>query len=174
MGCPNPHRANGYCSSHLWQLSEGRDPTPLLGRGGKKHDHCTYPECGRKHSANGLCRSHNSQRERGQPLRPIMPRPNRDVRHVTKQGYVLVRAPDGHPNAKKSGYILEHVLVMTTVLGRPLKPGESVHHKNGLKDDNRPDNLELWSLHQPKGGRLRDKVQWARWLLREYGDAFPE
>lgn len=56
MGCPNPHRANGYCSSHLWQLSEGRDPASLLGRGGKEHEHCTHPECGRKHSA-GRCTS---------------------------------------------------------------------------------------------------------------------
>jgi len=115
-GCPNPHRAKGYCSSHLWQLDQGKQLTPLLGRSGRKHDRCTYPQCGRKHSGNGLCRSHNSQLQRGQELRPITPRPNRDVRHVTKQGYVLVRAPEGHPNAKKNGYIFEHTLVMTTVL----------------------------------------------------------
>ena len=62
-------------------------------------------------------------------------------RWVDPKGYVWVRGPKGHPNAKRGNWIAEHVLVMSELLGRPLRDGESVHHRNLLKDDNRPENL---------------------------------
>lgn len=70
-------------------------------------------------------------------------------RTIDKHGYVLVRAP-GHPNATRNGYIREHRLVMSQVLGRPLSPSEVVHHKDGDKANNAPENLEIFdknSLH---------------------------
>ncbi len=85
-------------------------------------------------------------------------------------GYMLVRAPD-HPNAKGSGYIFEHRLVMERVLGRLLLPDERVHHKNGVRDDNSPENLELWSGSHPPGQRVDDLVAWAKNILALYGDA---
>ena len=65
-------------------------------------------------------------------------------------GYVLVWKPE-HPNAKIGGYIHEHRLVMSGHLGRPLKSYEFVHHKNGIKDDNRIENLELMTKKVHRG-----------------------
>jgi HNH endonuclease len=84
-----------------------------------------------------------------------------------KKGYVMVRTP-GHPRATTGNYVFEHVLVMEEVLGRYLLPGENVHHRNGVRDDNRPENLELWTRPQPPGIRSADAVAWAREILARH------
>jgi hypothetical protein len=59
-----------------------------------------------------------------------------------KFGYVLVLAPD-HPNCGPSRYVKEHRLVMEKHLGRLLSSDEHIHHINGIKDDNRIENLMI-------------------------------
>ena len=62
-----------------------------------------------------------------------------------KDGYVSVYVPD-HPNANKDGYVMKHHLVMEQHIGRYIPKGYVVHHKNGKRDDNRIENLELMTL----------------------------
>ncbi len=85
--------------------------------------------------------------------------------HVTSAaggGYIKEKSP-GHPKADASDYVMQHRLVMERMIGRLLETHERVHHKNGNRQDNRPENLELWtgvgtSKKDPQGVRVVDKV----------------
>lgn len=88
-------------------------------------------------------------------------------RTVNKYGYVLIKNPDKgkYGNSDRIG---EHRLVMMKYLGRKLFSEETIHHKNGIRDDNRLENLELWSSSHCSGQRVTDLVEWAKEILERY------
>lgn len=83
------------------------------------------------------------------------------TRKAGSNGYMMIRVGHQHPYAYSDGCIPEHRHVMEQQLGRVLEPHERVHHRNGRRDDNRPENLELWkvkdrSRKDPAGVRASD------------------
>jgi hypothetical protein len=129
---------------------------------------CAIEDCPRPHYARTWCKRHY-----GIWLRHKDPKVSKRVPGkgtITADGYRRIYRPN-HPNRRKDGWLFEHVVVMSEILGRPLLPGEQVHHRNGVRDDNRRENLELWVVSQPAGQRPSELVAWAREILQRYGEA---
>ena len=81
--------------------------------------------------------------------------------YVDRHGYRVV--------ARNPKQIYQHTIVMEQMIGREMLPGETVHHKNGDRADNRPENLELWSSRHGKGQRVEDRIRDAESFLAEHG-----
>lgn len=123
----------------------------------QKYDFCNCGNLKKKKSKNcNLC---------NQKLRTEKAKLNK---RKSTDGYIFV-FNIFHPNADKQGYIFEHRLVMEEKLGRYLTKEENVHHKNGIRDDNRIENLELWTRPQPSGIRVEDEIQRCKEFLEKCG-----
>jgi hypothetical protein len=128
---------------------------------------CTVDDCQKKHTAKGMCQMHYRRNKlyNDPKLRPG--RPRRNTASINNNGYELLYEPE-NPNANVNGLVLVHRKVMSEVLGRPLLRIEQVHHKNGNRSDNRIENLEIWTTHQPQGQRIEDKIEYAIEILKQY------
>jgi hypothetical protein len=163
-GCGKKNHARGYCAAHFCKFRKYGDPLYSLPKRKKK---CKIGCCKKTVIARGLCDKHY-RRWKTHGNATLSERPNYGTgRFTTEAGYVMVRMPD-HPNAGQTGYVSEHVLVMARILGRPLRYPETVHHKNGIRDDNRPSNLELWSKGHRPGQRVSDLLNFSLELLITY------
>ena len=120
---------------------------------------CRIEGCGKEVKARKFCNVHYKRLVRnGHPLAL-----KQKGYHVDPNGYVKTR-----DKSRKNKYIMVHRLVMENHLNRKLTEYENVHHINGDRSDNRIENLELWNTKQPKGQRIKDKVNWAIEILSLY------
>jgi len=168
-GCWRARYCRGLCNAHWQQQRKGKPLREITRRPDGPRGICEFDGCGRPRTSGGLCISHVRMKREGKALVPV-----RDTRQVPDGatarmtgGYVRIKMRN-HPNVTANGWLGEHTYVMSQTLGRPLLPGENVHHKNGVRHDNRPENLELWVQSQPPGQRPEDLVAWAREILALY------
>lgn len=196
-GCIRDSKNLGYCGAHYQALSSGRKLKPLFDVTKCAYPHCDnaprsfntkkceehkemciYPGCtqntliGHKKNKSGYvastyCSLHTTRKLKGHPMDPprrrIMNGEWRDDGH----GYMTRYGPKDSNGNKR--LVRQHREVVEQHLGRKLFKHENVHHINGMKDDNRIENLEVWSTSQPSGQRVEDKISWMIDFLGEYG-----
>lgn len=102
-------------------------------------------------------------KKRNEAKQQRLPPQKRETRFY-KRGYVYLYLPES-PMANRSGCVAEHRLVYSAYIGRPLLAGEVIHHINGIKDDNRVENLMLMSVSEHNA--LTAKEHPAVWLKNE-------
>lgn len=152
--CDRKVNAGGLCVTHYARKRSGiADWDAVVPQRMKRSGECAEDGCDRPVQARGRCTMHYQR---------VAVLGHADAGPVGR-----LKAASGAGSKDSRGYrvitvdgqrYLEHRYVMECQLGRPLWPDEEVHHKNRIRDDNDPSNLELWATPQPRGGRVADLV----------------
>lgn len=166
--------AKGLCARHYARWKKGdrgeklkapkRTHTGFLSPG----ELCSVEKCQNLAHQRKMCGMHYRRwKIHGTPgcaERTVSPRGK--MRWKDKDGYIYIsRTPT--PN-NRCPHIAEHRAIIEGKIGRSLIKGETVHHKNGIRDDNRIENLELWAANHSGGSRVKDLLEWAKEILSRY------
>ena len=155
-------KAIGFCNFHYYRHSNGiplDHPLRMKHKGGTV---CAFDGCNKPRGGTQWCGMHyQRQRIHGDVnWKPVGREKGEGKKwHLAPHGYVVRYEPD-NPNAGSNGQVYQHRHIMSETIGRPLLPNENVHHVNGDRSDNSPENLELWDKGQPAGQRVTDRVKW--------------
>jgi uncharacterized protein (UPF0248 family) len=196
--CKEPVRSFGMCNIHYRRNREKGDPLAevrrrTLAKEIREDGKCAEENCFSKSQQRGLCR-HHADATRGlvcsiegcfriqRNLKKALCKMH--IGRLESSGNIgpsgRIKMPEGVAVPFiKSGYlavavqgkgVMQHRLIMEETLGRKLYPWENVHHINGIKTDNRVENLELWVRQQPSGQRVKDMLDWAYETLELFED----
>lgn len=151
--CIKEQKVRGYCSSCYQKYKRKGIIKPKIYGNTKE---CRVTGCTSKVRCKQLCSLHYTRFQKKGTTDKYFSRNLNGEGTVDSSGYRII-----------SG-VFEHRLVMEKHLGRRLKAYENVHHLNGVRLDNRIENLEIWNTSQPCGQRIPDKIKYALEILNEY------
>lgn len=149
-GCEHSRESEGLCNMHYLRLRNLGDVGDAAPMRSARLPSCSIDGCDDVVLARSYCTCHYQRwRLHGDPHAKVW----RDQGTGTFQDGYLYHQSGGRKVSMQRK-------VMEEMLGRPLRKGETVHHKNGLRRDNRPVNLELWASNHPPGQRVQDLAEW--------------
>ena len=167
--CKRGAVTRGWCHGHYLRWSRTGDVEAGVPLEPARAGICGVEGCQARRKARGLCGTHLTRLRTTGDVRAEQPVRSPGTQGWITHGYRGVAVPDELRHlVGGAAQALEHRLVMGILLDRPLLKHEVVHHRNGDRLDNRPGNLELWSVSQPKGQRVEEKLQWAYQILVDY------
>lgn len=163
-GCGKNHVGHSYCKSHYRAFTKYGDPLISKKKVAQRGTAlCSVQGCNDDYFCLGLCSKHYQRQHRHGSLEDTRKKSAQSIDEIkwrkTAKGYLT--------GYLKSKSVLQHRIVWEQHHGRVLHPYENIHHINGIKDDNRIENLEVWVTAQPAGQRPEDL---AAWVVENYRD----
>jgi hypothetical protein len=164
LDCQNPHESLGLCGFHYRRLRTGIPFDQYRKQRYKPNATCLADFCEEKPHSHGYCKFHSQRVRQGIDIN----KPKKKAKTISDIP-LLIEIESFYWSKNSNGYlsshigkkeILQHRVLWEAHNGRKLKPFENIHHKNGIRDDNRIENLELWTKPQPIGQRPEDLVAW--------------